>query len=411
MIRKLRYKFMAVTMSCISLLFILILLVISISMTFSAKRQGYSILERIAFPPALDLPVETPANMPFSPVVPPADNYQDKLRIFSVSFDENGIGDYMDFNERSDLTEEKIQNLGQKAYAEYQKTQRDKGALSTYLYQVANNGKIRIYFLDYTVEKSFMGQLFNLCLFAGLFGILILFISVWLLSGWMVKPVQISFEKQKQFIADASHELKTPLTIINANAEVLAALHPGSNWIKNILDQSSRMNTLIKDLLELARIDAYTSKEPHISFDLSRCVSSVSLSFESIAYETQKKYDIQIAEHLSFKGNEEQIRQLTTILLDNAFKYSDEKGAISITLAQKNDKRGYSVLRLQQEMCIDEAYGINPLGYIEDINNIDDVNKLDKKMIDQNISFGGCADILICALFIKIIQKSFNLKI
>lgn len=339
MIKQLRYKFMAVTMFCISLLFIVILLVINISMTYTAQRQGYEMLEKIAVPPAFPNE-EKPDFSPFRNFSKDHnESYQDKLRIFSVSFNKDGSTDYIEFNEKSGLSEEKILDMGKKAYAEYQKTSQNKGAVSTYLYRVTAGTETRIYFLDYTLERSFTGQLFNLCLIVGLIGITVLLAAVWILSGWMVKPVADAFEKQKQFIADASHELKTPLTIINANAEVLAATNPQSRWISNILDQTMRMNALIKDLLELAKMDAFSQKDKFQTFDLSQCVSSAALSFESVAFESHKIFEMQISENIFFKGNEDNIRQLVTTLLDNAFKYTDKNGKIEISLTMKNDKK------------------------------------------------------------------------
>lgn len=99
------------------------------------------------------------------------------------------------------------------------------------------------------------------------------------------------------------------------------------------------MNVLVKDLLELAKLDAYSQKDPLCTIDLSRCVSSAALSFESMAYESNKKFQINIAENIHIKGNEDHIRQLVTILLDNAFKYTDTNGTVSLTLNMKNEKK------------------------------------------------------------------------
>ena len=118
---------------------------------------------------------------------------------------------------------------------------------------------------------------------------LIILIPVIFLSRWIAKPVQLAFDRQKQFIADASHELKTPLTIITTNAEVLENTLPDNKWLNYILEQSGRMKILINSLLDLARLDSGNERTAFRSFDLSKTVRKTALSFESLAYEHEKK--------------------------------------------------------------------------------------------------------------------------
>ena len=375
-------------MTAISLLFLLILIVINIFMTISNKTQGFSILDRVVSSPVSqhaaefsgelpedipdsvqdnipeNIPDSLPADLPETPLLPRPDsapdnsaaaplekegpfseprkdNYVDAIRVFSISFDENKNAVSVIYNENSALTEDDIKQLGQRALEKYDRRHLDRGLVSSrYLYQIRHRGDgLDIYFFDYTMERSMTNRLFQLCLFVGLIGILVLFVLVWFLSGWIIKPVENAFEKQKTFIADASHELKTPLTIITTNAEILSTLPGGHKWVANILEQSGRMNRLIRDLLELARLDNAQQQASFSEFDLSHAVSASALSFESIAFETRKKYLMEIGDHLSFRGDEQQIRQLVTILLDNAFKYSGEKGCVSIKLSGKGEKR------------------------------------------------------------------------
>ena len=173
----------------------------------------------------------------------------------------------------------------------------------------------------------------------GLAAIFVLFIPVIFLSRWVTKPVQVAFDKQKQFIADASHELKTPLTIITTNAEVLQRELPDNKWLVYILEQTGRMKNLINSLLELARLDAYSDTGSYLTFDLSRAVKNAALSFESLAFEYGKSYSMEIEDGFSLHGNETHIKQLVTILLDNAFKYSDEHGTVRICLSAHGDKK------------------------------------------------------------------------
>lgn len=214
------------------------------------------------------------------------------------------------------------------------------GKLDGYLYLLrkSENG-IRIYFLDYAPERDMSMHLYKNCFRIGLLGILIIFIPVILLSRWVTRPVKLAFDTQKQFITDASHELKTPLTIITTNAEVLEGSLAGNKWLNHILEQSDRMKTLINSLLDLARLDNYHNQQEFLNFDLSHAVRNTSLSFESLAYEYQKTYKTDIEPALQLHGNENAIRQLVTILLDNAFKYSDENGTITLRLSSRGDKK------------------------------------------------------------------------
>lgn len=381
MIKKLRYKFLAVTMLCIGLLFAAILLALNFSMTYSSKRHGFEMLEAIADLPRQEAPgsrTGAAAGSEPAPDTPPdfgaapdaqagsgaiADapagsgkeqapgsgkkgpspshrpgSYIDAFRTFSISYEKSGELLSVNYNKQTELSESDILQLGEKVWQASGDTPKERGRVqSRYLYLTRDCGTYwQIYFLDYSVEHSMTYQLFSLCLFVGLIGMVVLFAAVFILSGWMVRPVEKAFAQQKQFVADASHELKTPLTIITANAEVLSATLQENKWLSHILEQTQRMNTLIRNLLDLAKMDSaadFRNASAFAEFDLSRAVSSTALSFESLAFEAHKTYKMQIAEGLFLCGNEQAIRQLVTILLDNAFKYSDENGTITILLA------------------------------------------------------------------------------
>lgn len=358
MIKKLRYRFIFVTMACISFIFVLILCVINISMTLSSRSQGYALLYRLSGNtqntpdrpsdrPGEDGPAgKNPAGgedgggssrteQRIGHPVEPVGGF-DAFRSFSVLYDSNNRITDIFFHENSDFTEDEIRALAIKVID----TPKERGVISRYLFLVKKEGSgTRIYFLDYSMEKALSLRLFWICLFIGLIGILFIFILVFFLSRWMILPVQTAFEKQKQFIADASHELKTPLTIITTNAEVLSASLQNNKWLNHILAQTNRMSTLIRELLELARLDSGRESQDFLEFNMSTAVKNTALSFESMAYEYGKTYEINIMDNILLAGNENGIKQLTTILLDNAFKYSDDRGKISISLSQHGDKK------------------------------------------------------------------------
>ena len=151
-----------------------------------------------------------------------------------------------------------------------------------------------------------------------------------LISNWISKPVEESFEKQKDFIADASHELKTPLAVITASAEALEKNPKEKKWLTNIKNESERMNNLIVDLLDLAKTE---NGNIEMSLgNLSKVVELSVLTFEGIAYEKNIKMEYHIDSDINIKMNENAIKQVIEILLDNAIKHSKEKGKIEVNL-------------------------------------------------------------------------------
>ena len=162
--------------------------------------------------------------------------------------------------------------------------------------------------------------------------------AVWLIRK-MVKPVDEAMEKQKQFVWDASHELKTPLAVISANADVLAAEAGESKPLQYIQSEVRRTDSLIQNLLTLARMEKGTVQAEHAKFDLSRALLEVALPFESAVFEDGKTLDMDIPEGIEYTGDQEMIKQLAVILLSNAQKYSDDGGKIRVSLEAKGEKR------------------------------------------------------------------------
>ena len=162
--------------------------------------------------------------------------------------------------------------------------------------------------------------------------------AVWLIRK-MVKPVDEAMEKQKQFVWDASHELKTPLAVISANADVLAAEAGESKPLQYIQSEVRRTDSLIQNLLTLARMEKGTAQAAHAKFDLSRALLEVALPFESAVFEDGKTLDMDIPDGIEYTGDQEMIKQLAVILLSNAQKYSDDGGKIRVSLEAKGEKR------------------------------------------------------------------------
>lgn len=161
-----------------------------------------------------------------------------------------------------------------------------------------------------------------------------------LLSKRIVRPVAESYEKQKQFITDAGHELKTPLTIIGADAD-LAEMECGENqWIQDIRRQTQRLTELTQDLIYLSRMEEEGLSLQSIDFPLSDVAEEMAHSFLPLAQNQGKRLEIAVQPMLSFRGDEKSIRQLCSILLDNALKYSPQEGELLFRL----EKQGKNIL-------------------------------------------------------------------
>lgn len=212
-----------------------------------------------------------------------------------------------------------------------------RGFVEDYRYVMYPSGEeVHIIFLDYGREmNSFRTFLFTSA-GVGLIGLAAVLLLLIVLSGRIVKPFAENYEKQKQFITDAGHELKTPLTIIDADAEVLEMDIGENEWLQDIQHQTKRLAQLTNSLILLSRMEEQPQVEK-IEFPLSDMVQETLETFQALAKTQNKTLSGQIEPMLSMTGDEKAIQQLLGILLDNAVKYSDEGGRIELSLKkQKN---------------------------------------------------------------------------
>ena len=158
-----------------------------------------------------------------------------------------------------------------------------------------------------------------------------------LLSRWLVRPVEESWRRQQQFVADASHELKTPLTVLLADADILLG-HPDdtirsqSRWVEHLRDEGLRMKGLVEDLLFLARGDAGDRERPRGRVELSQVCEGCVMSFEPLAFEAGLVLESSVVPGVGVTGDGEELRRLCAILLDNACKYCGPGGTVRVTL-------------------------------------------------------------------------------
>ncbi|MEW9122081.1 MAG: HAMP domain-containing sensor histidine kinase [Thermotaleaceae bacterium] len=211
-----------------------------------------------------------------------------------------------------------------------------------------SEGAYQITFLDITTYKSTLFQLLTTLIFVGLLMLVAIFIISLYFANRAIKPIAETWEKQKQFIADASHELKTPLSIINANYDALMenqeeTIKSQLKWFDYIRIGADRMTKLINDLLSLAKIEDKNFEAPKLPFNISNAVNEVMLSMEAIAKEKGVKLYPAIEADIIVKSDSERVKQVVTILFDNAIKYSDENGQIDISLKATKRQVIYSI--------------------------------------------------------------------
>ena len=181
--------------------------------------------------------------------------------------------------------------------------------------------------------ESFEQFLFT-SIFVSAFGVAAVFALIVGLSKKAIEPVSASYEKQKQFITDAGHEMKTPLTIIDADTSILEMEYGDNEWLQDIQMQTKKMARLTNDLIYLSRMEE-SQKLQMIDFPFSDVVLEVAQSFQNLAVVQNKKFTMDVEPMLNFYGDENAIRQLISILLDNAVKYSGENGEIRLSAEKK----------------------------------------------------------------------------
>ena len=190
----------------------------------------------------------------------------------------------------------------------------------------------------------------------------IIFLISKTIADYISTPVKNSFDKQKQFIEDASHELKTPLSVIIASSEALEENPKETKWLNNIKNESNRMNNLITNLLDLASSE-YSETYKMQNGNLSKVIELLCLTFDGVAYEKGIKIEEDIEDNIYIDMDEGSIKQLIEILLDNAIKYSTSKSTIKIVLKEKNNlitlsvtNNGETIKKGEEEKIFDRFY-------------------------------------------------------
>lgn len=258
-------------------------------------------------------------------------NAVDSARYAAVAIDKNGNIIRTDVTHISSLTEDEATAITEAL----KNTASGTGAYSGYLYRISDTrtgGRI-IILLDNGMQISSFFTVLFISVGAGIFGWLLMLLLVILLSKKTIAPVARSIEKQKQFVTNAGHEIKTPLAIILANTDAME-LHNGENkWSKNIRAQTLRLSGLMQNLLMLAKMDESSAKLPMCEFDISTAAEDTVSAFIEPAALKGVMIEQDIQKGLQLNGNRDSMVQLMTVLLDNAVKYTVSGGMIRAKLS------------------------------------------------------------------------------
>ena len=208
----------------------------------------------------------------------------------------------------------------------------DKGRCDNYKYLMSKSGnETTIVFVDCRMEIESQKQLLEISFIIATSAFLLFSIIIILLSKKVVKPYIVAVDKQKRFITDAGHEIKTPLAIISANNEVIEMVNGESEWTQSINNQVKRLNELVSQLILLSKMEE-NFKPDFKEFNLSKAINETILSFVSLAKSSNKQLDFNIDDDIMFVGDEGMIKRLVYLLLDNGIKYSNESGQIKVGL-------------------------------------------------------------------------------
>ena len=323
MLKKLRIKFICITMT---LVFIMLCVIFGTVYGFTANNLEADSLQLMR---SIDGPPSRPDSREADIRVPYLVLHQNALGIWSAQG-----SDFYDLSDQAFLKE--LLTLVS------EKEERD-GVLSDYdmRYLRIESPSLRYVFMDISAERTTLNHLTRTCSIIGVVSLLAFFGISLLLARWAIRPVEAAWEQQKQFIKDASHELKTPLAIILTNAELLEeesySPEERKKFGQNILTMSHQMRNLVEGLLELARLDSVTpSSQP---LDFSALTENALLPFEPLFFEQDMVLESRLTPGLWVKGSASHLRQVIEIFLDNAQKYSDP-GTVTVTL----DKAGSHAL-------------------------------------------------------------------
>lgn len=278
------------------------------------------------------------------PPKPEDERAYEAASMYSVSFDKSGKVKKVD-NSSQSMTNADLTILAKTAL----KSDNINGNIDGYNYLVQkNDDSTLVVFMDRTVFDKNVNTLLKYTLIFGAVSLAVVFVLSIFLSNLIIRPLEKSHKAQKRFISDAGHELKTPVTVISTNAEVLASEIGENRWLNNIVYENERMSLLIKQLMALAKTDKNEIKLDKTDF--SHIVIGEILPFESIAFEKGIEIDYdKVEDDIFVNGDSSRLSQIVSILIDNAIEHSSG-GNIEVSLVKNHNKAVLTVINDGEEI-------------------------------------------------------------
>lgn len=283
------------------------------------------------------------------------------LDVYVIRFDSDmnitSVYNYSD----DDLTSEDIVNITKQYNKSYSRLEQINLFSAKYVLLMNPRNELIIINIEDINAKLVLSAQVSILIFV-LIELLTVYI-VKMLTNWLIRPVEEAFLKQKQFIFDASHELKTPLSVIITSSECLSKNPKETKWLDNIQSETERMNKLVLDLLNLAKYDNSYENRVLSVIDLSKLVEKSVLTFESLIYDKGLNLKYHIDQDVNFKCVDSEMKQLVEILVDNAIKHAYDKSTITVDLIKKKDEislvvknRGDKIPKEEQSKIFERFY-------------------------------------------------------
>lgn len=345
MIKKLRFKIIIVMMIAVVVVLSVIIGGINIKNYHDLTKRADSTIEILKmndgkFPqkpmPGNNNPFEMSPELPF------------ESRFFTITYNESNEVMEVNIDKVASINKDEAIEYGNKAI----KNKKNKGFMDSYRFLVfeKENQETMIIFLDCNRELDSFSKVLNTSIIISVIGVCVVFVLVLIFSKIVTKPVVQTYQKQKSFITDASHELKTPLTIINASCEILEYNDQNNEWIKTIKDQTKRLTDLTNKLVFLSKMDEESKKAMMTDFSLSEIMNEVITSYLPLSVTTNKKIVYNILPNVSMNGDLLMIKEMLNLLIDNAFKYASNNSDININLKTQGKSKIIIISNLAENL-------------------------------------------------------------
>lgn len=356
MIRKTKQKFILLATVSTIIFMILLVGIMNIINYSSVVSETDTILDILSQPNApFDKQPEIPGRPPqdirdfiphgMSPEVP----YE--ARYFSVMVSNSGKIEGTDISRIISVDQESVELYAQKAISDG----KNRDFIEQFRYAKQRNDRFtRIIFLDCGRKLDAFRKFMWTSIFVGLLGCIIVFLIFLFAADRIIYPIAESYEKQKRFITDAGHEIKTPLTIIGANLDLLESDFGENESISDIRTQTNRLSSLTGDLIYLTKMEESEKTITKVEFPVSDLIAETAQQFHALAEIGNKEYSIHIIPNLTMYASPDAIRELTSILLDNAMKYSPDGGKVTLDLSVRKKMLIITVFNTTETMLSNE---------------------------------------------------------